>query len=279
MKNNKKQTARMKSGFVIFDLLTGGYPAGTVTVLRTIGGDIDEACLQRFMERQVLRMSLPEPCGMNKSVLLLSLGMDSETVAKSLFLENNLYSHGPIMKANLMVSSSQNIEQKSLKAVREDILSTIREYVSDSKCDCVVIDDIGKALPAAIDSEVGLDFSADLAALAIDAGVTIIVTDYENKWETPWDMTGDYTGCMDICVNEDVRGRTQMEVHSGKTAVTIEDVYGVETEAGLEMLRMMMEKRKNADKEPFAVNDEAEALALSAALLVEKINDIFNNPN
>lgn len=262
MKNKDK---RLKSGFPIFDLLTGGYPTGTFTVIRTLGGDLGKESLQRFIERQTLRLALPEPRGMGRTVLFLSLGMDSETAAKGLSIEcTSLGNPGDIFRAGIMISSLEK-EGKPREEIQSELVRAVREHAG--RADCVVIDDIGRAVDG--DASGSRYLQEQLSVEAARLGVAILVTDYDNAWDTTWDPGHGYDGYMKIEIVSDVHDKTQADVRFGKSRVTIDDVFDDCGNAGIEMVRIMMERRRDGE---VRVNDEIDALALSAAVLVEQLN-------
>ena len=267
----------MRSGFPSIDLFVGGYPVGAYVVFKTLGGEVEQDALQRFVERQILRLSLPAPTGLGKRVLLLSAGMCEEEVGRSLLMTaGQMERSGVLAKASLYVSclGKERMAQSPEGAV-DGLLKDLEKYITATNYDCVVIDDIGKVLPTADAGDEGKVLSDRLSELAERAETVVIVTDYENTWDNPWDKEKGCDGYAEVLVNEDVHGRTQAEVCMGRSKVVIEDINGDMSNIGLELVGMVMEQRRGNSKTDVPAGDEVAALALSAAVLVERINELL----
>lgn len=259
---------RTPSGFPMLDLLTGGYPTGSIVAARYLGNELQAEIVQAYMERQAIAFALSNGKPGMKT-LLVTLQMTENETARSLFM-------GKYVPTETLVQASLHISALDERKKVPDpgvFLSELEDNIRKLRPQALIIDAIDNLIPKddpATREAVSEMLLSALFAIIERNPVPVIVTDYENRWEA--------TGyreprIVDIELNEDAYGTVQAAIHEGERKTVIENLFGVPESPGLEIVRAII--RSEGYLPPAGLKDEVPILAGAAAIAIRHIDKLL----
>ena len=260
---------RIPSGFPMLDMLAGGgYPKGSVAVIRLNGAEYEADIVQDFMQRQALNYALPKN-GKSLKTLLATLQMTHEDTCKSIC-------YGEYEKADTLKKASLAIWGQDKNGPLPDpgeFAAFLAETIQENGTEALIVDAIDELIPE--DKEAGEDVSrmlvADLTEIAKEHGIPVIVTDYKGTWRAYNQIHPDI---VELDLNYDVNNTVQCIYREKKNNTTIEDLYGIPEHPGLELVRSVLTSGETVPD--FQTADQVSILAHWAATIIRQMELLLN---
>ena len=261
---------RIPTGFPMLDILIGGgYPKGSVTVVRLNGAEYEADIVQDFMQRQALNYALPNN-GKDLKTLLATLQMTQEDTCQSI-----CYSR--YEKADTLMKASLAIWGRDTNDPLPDpgeFAAFLAETIQENGTEALIVDAIDELIPE--DKEAGDNVSrmllADLTELAEEHGIPVIVTDYQGTWRA-WSQI--HPDIVELDLNHDVNGTVQCIYRENKNNTTIENLYGIPEHPGLELVRSVLASGETVPD--FQTADQVSILAHYAATIIRQMELLLNS--
>lgn len=261
---------RIPSGFPMLDMLTGGgYPKGSVTVIRLNGAEYEAEIVQDFMQRQALNYALPNN-GKNLKTLLATLQMTQEDACQSI-----CYSR--YEKADTLMKASLAIWGRDMNVPLPDpgeFAAFLAETIQENGIEALIVDAIDELIPKKNGEErenISRMLVEDLTELAEEHGIPVIVTDYQGTWRAYNQIHPDI---VELDLNSDVNGTVQCVYRENKNNTTIENLYGIPEHPGLELVRSVLASGETVPD--FQTADQVSILAHWAATIIRQMELLLN---
>ena len=261
-------TKTIPSGFPIIDLLTGGYPAGELVVVRFIDNEFNGEMAQEFLLRQALNLAA------SRKTLLTSLSMNTMEIARSYALMgkdviNEITGTDP----KLYISDQDDYE--SLPGIR-DLIHDLKEFITEKKMEAVFIDAIDEIVTDdPFDNATPVSIFSRLRDLARETNTVVFVTDYDNKLETHPDDLKIERNLTEIELNYDVNNIVQANIHREGKHWVVNNLYPDPEDVAFELVRSAC---RETEAGHFQVpSDKVSCLAVSAAMLINELKKELAN--
>ncbi len=261
-------TKTIPSGFPIIDLLTGGYPAGELVVVRFIDNEFNGEMAQEFLLRQALNLAA------SRKTLLTSLSMNTMEIARSYALMGKDVIN-EITGTDPKLYISDQDDYKSLPGIRE-LIHNLKEFITEKKMEAVFIDSIDEIITDdPFDNATPVSIFSRLRDLARETNTVVFVTDYDNKLETHPDGLKIERNLTEIELNYDVNNTVQANIHREGKHWVVNNLYPNPEDIAFELVRSAC---KDTEAGHFQVpSDKVSCLAVSAAMLINELKKELGN--
>ena len=261
-------TKTIPSGFPIIDLLTGGYPAGELVVVRFIDNEFNGDMAQDFLLRQALNLAA------SRKTLLTSLSMNAEEIARSYALMGKDVIN-EITGTDPKLYISDQDDYKKLPGIR-DLVHDLKKFIAEKKMEAIFIDAIDEIIPDdPSDDATSVSIFSYLRNLARETRTVVFVTDYDNKLETHPEGLKVERNLTEIELNKDVNDIVQAHIHREGKHWVINNLYPNPEDIAFELVRSVC---KDTEARCFnAPSDKVSCLAVSAAMLINELKKELSN--